>query len=92
MVTELHGPLVGEAIARQLEALAGEEAPAAVTRWLKLASLNGEALRPALRAALALAERLEGKLGAAVRKKLAAWPDAEARAAPEPAPRWWTYL
>jgi hypothetical protein len=92
MVTELHGPLVGEAIARQLEALAGEEAPAAVTRWLKLASLNGEALRPALRAALALAERLEGKLGAAVRKKLPAWPDAEARAAPEPAPRWWTYL
>jgi hypothetical protein len=89
LMTRLHGPLVGEAIARQIEALAGEEAPAAVARWLKLASLDAQALQVALGAAHALADRLEGKLSTQLRKKLASWPEAEA---PLTEDRWWSYL
>jgi hypothetical protein len=88
-----HGVVLGGHVGQRVSALEGPTAAATAIRWMKIASANKNAMPMVVRAALALADKLDDPGASLLRRKAAAYPAAAARAMDGAGPvAWWSTL
>lgn len=88
-----HAVVLGGHVAQRVAALEGPEAASQALKWIKIASVNKNALPLVLTAVLALADRLDDRSAGVLRKKVAAHPAAATRAIEGGGPvAWWSGL